>query len=287
MARELVMCRWVKLCLREGFMQKLLQDLRYGVRMLLKKPGLTAVAVGTLAQGVGWNTAILMDVNAGVLRPLPYHESERLVFLHERSKQLDDMSISWPNYSDWRARNTVFVKIGVFNRNNYNLTGRGEPQLLVAGQVSADLFSALRVNAALGRVFTSDEDKPGASPVVLLSHATWQKHFGGDPGIVNQVIKLNDRSYTVIGVMPAAYRFPRRVEIWVSAGQLSGATNWQSRGNHPGLYGVARLKPGITIDQARADMENIAVALEKEYPDSNQGNRVSIVPLKDAIVEDF
>ncbi len=268
-------------------MQKLLQDLRYAVRMLLKKPGFTALAVITLALGIGANTAIFSVVNAVMLRPLPYDEPERLVFLHERSKQLDDMSISWPNYSDWRTRNTVFEKVGVYNRNDYNLTGRGEPQRLQAGQVTADIFSALRVNAALGRVFTSDEDKPGANPVVLLSHGTWQKHFGGDPRIINQAINLNDRSYTVIGVMPAGYRFPSRVEIWVSAGQLSGSMNWQSRGNHPGLYGIARLKPGVTIEQARADMENLAVALEKEYPNTNQGNRVSIAPLKDSIVEDF
>jgi putative ABC transport system permease protein len=266
-------------------MQTLLQDLRYGARMLLKKPGFTLIAVITLSLGIGANTAIFSVVNAVLIRSLPYEESERLVFLSERSQQLEGMSISWPNYADWRARNNVFEKIGVYNGfSSYNLTGSGEPERLRAGQVSADLFAALRVNAALGRVFTSEEDKPGAEPVVVLSHALWQRRFGGDPNIINRTIKLSDRGYTVIGVMPPGYRFPSGVEIWVPAGQLSGSASWQSRGNHPGLYGVARLKAGATIEQARAEMENIAVALEKEYPNTNQGNRVTITPLRDAII---
>src|SRR5262245_32596852 len=253
-------------------MRTLLQELRYGARMLLKKPGFTLIAVTTLSLGIGANTAIFSVVNAVLIRPLPYEESERLVFLNERSQQLEGMSISWPNYADWRDRNDVFEKIGVYNRNSYNLTESGEPERLSAGQVTADLLEALRVKAALGRVFTDDEDKPGAEPVVVLSHGLWQRRFGGDPKIVDRTIKLNDRSYTVLGVMPAGYQFPSRVEMWVPAGQLSGTTNWQSRDNHPGLYAVARLKPDVTIDQARSDMENVAVALEKEYPNTNKGN---------------
>ena len=268
-------------------MRTLWQDLRYGARMLLKNPGFTLIAVVTLSLGIGANTAIFSVVNAVLLRPLPYEESERLVFLSERSEQLEGMSISWPNYVDWRKSNNVFEKIGVYNGNSYNLTGSGEPERLQAGQVSADLFTALRVNAALGRVFTNEEDKPGAGPVVVLGHALWQKRFGGDPNIVNRTIKLNDRDYTVIGVMPAGFQFSGRLDIWVSAGQLSGSTSWQSRGNHPGLYGVARLKPGVTITQARAEMENISVALEKEYPNTNQGNRVTITPLKDSIINNI
>jgi len=268
-------------------MRTLWQDLRYGARILLKNPGFTLIAVVTLSLGIGANTAIFSVVNAVLLRPLPYEESERLVFLSERSEQLEGMSISWPNYADWRSRNNVFEKIGVYNGSSYNLTGSGEPERLQAGQFSADMFAALRVNAALGRVFTNEEDKPGAGPVVVLGHALWQKRFGGDPNIVNRTIKLNDRDYTVIGVMPAGFQFPSRLDIWVSAGQLSGSTSWQSRGNHPGLYGVARLKPGVTIAQARAEMENIAVALEKEYPNTNQGNRVTITPLKDSIINNI
>ncbi len=266
-------------------MNTLWQDLRYGIRMLFKHPGFTLVAVLMLALGIGANTAIFSVVNAVLLRPLPYNESDRLVFLNERSPQLEGMSISYPNFTDWRAQNRVFEKIGVYNRRSYNLTG-GEPERILVGQVSADLFAALRVRAALGRLFTNEEDAPGANPVVVLSHGLWQRRFGADPNIVNQSLMLDGHSYTVIGIMPKHYLFPSRVEMWVPVGQLSGDPDWQRRGNHPGLYGVARLKPGVTIEQARADMETIAVNLEKQYPDTNQGNRVDVTPLLEIVVGD-
>ena len=261
------------------------QDMRFGMRMLLKHPGFTCVAVLTLALGIGANTAIFSVVNAVLLRPLPYPESDRLMFLSERSQRIESVSVSWPNYLDWRARQSSFEHIGVYNRDSYNLTGGGEPERLLAGQVSADLFATLRMGAALGRVFTSDEDRPGAAPVVALSHGLWQRRFGGDPNILDRTITLNDRSYTVIGVMPAGFQFPSRVELWVPAGQLSGG-DWRNRDNHPGLYGVARLKDGVTIEQARADMDAIALGLEKEYPRTNRDIRVTITPLLETIVSD-
>jgi predicted permease len=267
-------------------MGTLWQDLRYGARMLAKHPGFTLVAVVALALGIGANSAIFSVVDAVLLRPLPFEESDRLVFLSERSPQLEGMSISYPNFTDWRAQNQSFEKIGVYRRNSYNLTGRGEPERFVGGIFSADLFAALRVRPALGRLFTNDEDKPGAQPVVVLSHGLWQRRFGGDPSIVNQNLTLNGVGYTVIGVMPADYSWPRGVELWTPVGQESGQPSWQQRGNHPGLYGVARLKPGVTIEQARANMDAIAVALEKQYPDSNTNNRVSVTPLLDVIVRD-
>jgi putative ABC transport system permease protein len=196
------------------------------------------------------------------------------------------MSISYPNFTDWRNQNQVFEKIGVYNRNSYNLTGYGEAERIPTGQVSADLFAALRVNAAIGRVFTNEEDKPGGTPVVVLSYGLWQRRFGGQMSILNQALTLNGKSYTVIGVMPQGYLYPSRVEMWVPVGQLSGDPNWQQRGNHPGLYGVARLKPGATLAQAQADLENIAANLEKQYPDSNAGNRVRIRPLLEIYVSD-
>lgn len=267
-------------------MNTLWQDVRYGARMLLKNPGITFVVIVALALGIGANTAIFSVVNSVLLRPLPYHESDRLVFLNERSPVLDEMSISYPNFTDWRNQNQVFEKIGVYNRNSYNLTGYGEAERIPTGQVSADLFAALRVNAAIGRVFTNEEDKPGGTPVVVLSYGLWQRRFGGQMSILNQALTLNGKSYTVIGVMPQGYLYPSRVEMWVPVGQLSGDPNWQQRGNHPGLYGVARLKPGATLAQAQADMENIAANLEKQYPDSNAGNRVRIRPLLEIYVSD-
>ena len=262
------------------------QDIKYGARMLLKNPGVTIIVIIALALGIGANTAIFSVVNSVLLRPLPYEESERLVFLNEMSPVLDEMSISYPNFTDWRNHNQTFEKMGVYNRASYNLTGAGEAERIVTGQVSADLFAALRVNAQHGRVFTNDEDKPGGTPVVVLSHALWQRRFGGQTSILNQAITLNGRSYTVIGIMPESYLYPSRVEMWVPVGQLSDQISWQSRGNHPGLYGVARLKPGVTFEQAQADMNNIAVNLEKQYPDSNTSNRVRMRPLMEIFVVD-
>src|ERR1044072_5513795 len=147
----------------------ILQDLRYGMRMLLKTPAITFIVVMALALGIGAKTALFSVLNDVVLRPLPYDEPNELLFLNERSAVLDEMSISYPNFTDWRNQNHVFEKIGVYNRNSYNLTGYGDAERILTAQVSADLFSALRVNAAIGRVFTNDEDKPGATPVVVLS----------------------------------------------------------------------------------------------------------------------
>jgi putative ABC transport system permease protein len=267
-------------------MSTISQDLRYGARMLLKNPGITCVVILALALGIGANTAIFSVVNAVLLRPLPYDESERLVFLSETSKAMDEISISYPNFSDWRTQNQVFEKIGVFNRNSYNLIGGGEPERILTAQASADLFSALRVQAALGRVFTNDEDKPGGTPVVVLSYGLWQRRFGGQSSILNQQLTFDNKSYTVIGVMPQNFQYPSRVEMWVPVGQLAGDANWQQRGNHPGLYGVGRLKPGVTIAQAKADMDNIAANLEKQYADSNSGNGVRVQPMLEVFVRD-
>jgi putative ABC transport system permease protein len=267
-------------------MQTLWQDLRYGARMLWKKPGFAFVAVVTLALGIGANTAIFSVVNGVLLKPLPYEKPDRLVLLSEHGANFGEMSVSYPNFEDWRAGNRVFEKIGVYNRADYNLTGSGEVERLRAAQMSADVFDALRVKAALGRVYTNDEDRPGANPVVVLSHGLWQRRFGGDASIVGRTLTLNDRAYTVLGVMPRGYQFPTRVEMWVPVGPLSAQETWKSRGNHPGLYALARLKDGVTLEQARADMANITAALEKQYPGSNQGNSATITPLLENYVSD-
>ena len=267
-------------------MNTLFQDLRYGARMLFKNPGITFVVILALALGIGANTAIFSVVDAVLLRPLPYPESDRLVLLNETSKAMDEISVSYPNFTDWRNQNHVFENIGVYNRSSYNLTGVGDAERIVTGQVSADLFAALRANPAMGRLFTNDEDKPGGTPVVLLSHPLWQRRFGGQANILNQQLMLNNKSYTVIGIMPEGFQFPTRVEMWVPVGQLSGEASWQSRGNHPGLYGVARLKPGVTFAQAKAEMDTIGANLEKQYQDSNAGNGIGLHPLLEVFVGD-
>ena len=265
-------------------MNTIFQDLRYGTRMLLKTPAITFIVVLALALGIGANTAIFSVLNAVVLRPLPYDKPNELLFLNERSPVLDEMSISYPNFTDWRNQNHVFEKIGVYNRNSYNLTGYGDAERILTAQCSADLFSALRANALVGRLFTNDEDKPGAAPVVVLSYALWQRRFGGQNSILNQAIALNGKSYTVIGVMPSDYAFPSRVEMWVPVGPLTEDPNWKERGNHPGLYAVARLQPGMTQAQAQADMNTIAANLNKQYPDSNAQNGIRIRTLTEIVV---
>jgi putative ABC transport system permease protein len=254
--------------------------------MLWKNRGISAIVILALALGIGANTAIFSVVNTVLLRPLPYDESDRLVFLNEKSPVLDEMSISYPNFTDWRTHNQSFERIGVYNRGSYNLTGTGEAERIITGQMSADMFTLLHANALHGRVYTNDEDKPGGAPVVVLSHALWQRRFGGQTSILNQPITLNTKSYTVIGVMPETFQYPSRVEMWVPVGQLSDQPNWKSRGNHPGLYGVGRLKPGVTIEQADADLNTLAANLEKQYPDSNAGNRVRLRPLMEIYVSD-
>ncbi|PWT90072.1 MAG: ABC transporter permease, partial [Blastocatellia bacterium] len=263
------------------------QDIRYGARMLLRNPGVTSIVILALALGIGANTAIFSVVNAVLLRPMPYSEANRLLFLNETDPNMDEMSISYPNFTDWRNQNHVFEKIGVYNRNSYTLTGYGDAERIPTAQVSADLFAALRVNAGWGRVFTNDEDKPGGTPVVVLSYGLWQRRFGGQTNILNQNLTFNGKTYSVIGIMPRDFLYPSRVEMWVPVGQLSGDPNWQQRGNHPGLYAIARLKPGATLEQAKADMDTIAVNLEKQYPNSNTSTRVRIRPLLEVFVSDI
>lgn len=268
-------------------MQDLLRDIRYGLRALGKRPGFTAIVVITLALGIGANTAIFSVVNAVLLRPLPYDDADRLVYVTERDpKSAFNVPFSYPDFTDWRAQNHVFESFGVYNFRDYNLTGIGEPERLQTGQASADLFSALRVHAASGRLFTNDEDKPGAAAVVVLSYELWQRRFGGDPNLLNRTVTLNERPYTVIGIMPRDFSFSPHTELWVPIGQLSDQPSYNVRDRHPGLMGVARLNAGVTLDQARAELDAIAARLEQEYPDTNKDTGARIVPLRENYVRD-
>jgi len=269
------------------WLEDLWQDLRYGARTLVKNPGFTLVAALTLALGIGANTAIFSVVNGALLKPLPYEESERLVFVAERAASGGQEPISYPNFTDWRAQNRAFEHIGVFNSWGYALTVGGEAERVVAGQVTADLFAALRVNAAVGRVITNEDDRPGAAPVVVLGDDLWRRVFGGDPQVVGKRILLDGYWYTVIGVAPRGFSVPAGAAIWVSAGLMAAhRPDWRQRGNYPYFYGIARLKPGVTLEQARSDLDNVAVGLEKQYPDTNKGRRVRIIPLLEYYVGD-
>jgi putative ABC transport system permease protein len=277
-------------------MRNLWLDLRYGARMLLKKPGFTLIAVITLALGIGANTAIFSVVNAVLLRPLPYAEPERLVALWESSTQRPDSrnSISYPNFFDWRAQSKSFERMASYYTNDMALTGVAAPVNLRSAVVSPDLFSTLGVKPQLGRWFVGEEEKPGIR-AAIINHGLWQRQFGGDPNIVGRAVTLNGKQFNVVGVMPAGFQFPieaEPVEVWVTSsidGEKSDpkepAMNEQ-RGAHY-LQAVGRLKPGVTLEQAQAEMNVIGANLEKQYPDSNTRHGVKLIPYHNDLVHDY
>ena len=257
-------------------MNNLLQDIRFGLRMLLKSPSISIVATIALALGIGANTAIFSVVNAVLLRPLPFPESESLVSLFETDRQrgLERGTHSYPNFFDIRTQNTVLERVACFHGGDYILSGRGEPARLQGSVVTSDLFPLLRVQPILGRTFLPDDDKPSESGrVVILSQPLFQKRFNSDPSIVNQAITLNGISFTVVGVMPAGFEFPIQndpVELWTTiAGDASGETPVTAQRGAHFLQVIGRLKPGVTQEQAQAEFTAIASRLEQQYPDTN------------------
>jgi putative ABC transport system permease protein len=259
-------------------MQSLLQDIRYGVRMLTKNAGFTAIAVLTLALGIGANTAIFSVVNAELLRPLPFHDPGRLVSVDVTNSRTGWKSgnADYPDFEDWRSQNQVFEKIAAYYDNKLTLTGVENPAHLEGEVVSADLFTLLGVTPKLGRTFLPVEDEAGHN-VAILEHQFWKQQFGGDPGIIGHTILLNNRAYTVVGVMPAGFEFPlqrKPVSLWTtfSADQSTDDNTpplTKQRGAH-WLKVIARLKPGVSIAQAQAAMDVISNGLAKQFPDTDK-----------------
>ncbi len=259
-------------------MGNLLQDVKYGVRMLRRSPGFAVVAIITLALGIGANTAIFSVINAVLLRPLPFPQPERLMNVVElRSGQLvPEGSTSYPDFADWRSQSRSFEAMAAFHESDFSLTGAGEPQHLTAEIVSVDFFNVLGTQPALGRGFRADEDNPGTR-VVVLSDSLWRSRFNADPKIVGRTVTVNARTYTVIGVAPAGFSFPIRSnpQLWTTFGrenevQPDGEPPMtKNRGAHY-LDVIGRLKPGVTVAQAQAEMDLIAHGLARQYPDSNK-----------------
>src|SRR5262245_54646316 len=270
-------------------MQTLLQDLRYGARMLLKKPGFTLIALGALALGIGANTAIFSVVNAALLRPLPYEESERLVVLYETNRQQgrDELNVSYPNFADWRAQSQSFEQLAAYLSGGMVLTGKDEPARLQVAAVSADLFTMLRVKPLRGRVFLPEEDKAGGAPVVVVSHGFWQNRFGGDEGLIGRQITLDGKSRTVIGVMPPNFALPPgdQTEAWLAIGPLVDHTRQlQNRGVHI-LTAIGRLKPDVTLQQAQTEMTTIANRIQQQNPAADAGHGINIVSGYDSLTK--
>ena len=266
-------------------MTQLLQDLRHAIRSLLKKPGFALIAILTLALGIGANTAIFSFVNGILLRPLPYPEPERLALVNETAfkRGIEEMGISFPNFLDWRAQNHVFQDIATYQGANFSLTGVGEPEILRGARVSHGLFEILRVPPLKGQTFTADEDRPDQNTVVLLGHGMWQSHFASDPNIVGRQIILNNRPHTIKGVMPPGFKFPEIAELWVPLGL---DTKIWTRTDH-GLGGVARLKDGVSFEQAQAEMNVIARLIEEANPVTNEGLGVRITSMHTALAGDY
>jgi predicted permease len=259
-------------------METLLQDIRYGIRMLAKNPGFTAIAVLTLALGIGANTAIFSVVNAELLRPLPFRDPGQLVRVASANARIHTVSgaVSYPDFADWRSQNHVFQDMAAYMDSSYALTGIEQPAHLAAANVSASMFNVLGVSPELGRDFQPEDDEPNHH-VAILSHRLWKERFGGDPQIIGRVITLDNTAYTVVGVMPASFQYLLQREtpaLWSTLAPMrESGTDSSSMADHRDahfLRVIARLKPGVTLAEAQANMDVIAASLAKQYPDSNK-----------------
>jgi len=274
-------------------MEMFWQDIRYGVRMLLKAPSISIVATIALALGIGANTAIFSVVNAVLLRPLPFANSEQLMNVWETDsvRGYTRGSASYPNFVDWREQNHVFEHISTYHNNDFIMTGRGESTRLQGAVVNADLFPLLGVSPVIGRGFLPAEDNPGeAGRVVVLSQGLFQKRFNSDPNVVNQSVVLDGKNYTIVGVMPGAFQFPVQndpVELWttVALDREGKEPITEERGAHY-MQVIARLKPGVSKEQAQAEMTTIGTRLEQQYPDKNLHRNLRVEPTLEALVGD-
>jgi putative ABC transport system permease protein len=259
------------------------QDLRYGLRSLRKAPGFTAVAVLTLALGIGANTAIFTVVNAVLLRPLAFKDPSRVVLVREKS-QYPTNSTSYENYRDWRDQSHSFESMQASCLTGMTLTGMGEPELLTARYTTAGFFPLLGVTPIAGRNFLPEEDRAEGAPVVIISYALWQRRFGGSTDWLGKPLDLSSKPYTLIGVLPPGFQFLQPADVYVPfepwAKTLPDDRNW-----HPGIFAVARLKPEATIQQADAEMKGITARLEKQYPDYNTGISADVVKLQEQTVQ--
>ena len=264
-----------------------MQDLRYRARVLHKNPGYAALAIITLALGIGANTAIFSVVNTVMLRPLPYPNASRLVIVREvarRQGREESMSVSWQDFQDWRKQARSFQYLGVFRGQNMTLTGVDQVEQLTGAIASADVLKATGIRPLLGRTFVDREDTTASSPVTILSERLWRNRFGGAPDITNRTITLDGMSYNVVGVFPASMRFPSRVtDFWVSLGPFVESMP-ANRDNHPGLGALGLLNPKVSVDQSRSEMDTIAERLGQQFPETNSWVGVHVTSLHESTV---
>lgn len=268
-------------------MSRLLDDIRYALRLLKKSPGFAVIAVLTLALGIGANTAVFSVVNGVLLRPLSYPEPARLLRVWERTRAFEQNSVAYLNYMDWRKQNQTFEEMGAWRWEDFNMTGNGVPERLKGQQVTASLLRLLGMTPLRGRTISEEEDRAGASPVVLISESWWRRRFGSAAGVLGRQLILNGKPHTVIGIVPAGFQvFGRdRIDVFTPLAQADPLLI-EDRDTHPGIQVVGRLKPGASEQQARADLLRIADALARAYPKEDTGHAVNVLPLKESIVGD-
>ena len=255
-----------------------MSDLRYAVRVLLARPGFSFVAILTLALGIGANTAIFTVVNAVLLRPLPFREPDRLVMLLEKTTQLPTVTTSWQNYVDWRDQTRSFDAVAATRPLTVTMTGGGEPERVPARMVTSSLLPMLGVSPVAGRSFSADDDRAGAAGVALLGDALWRRRFGGDTSAIGRVVTLDNQPYTIVGILPPRFQLLQPADVVLPIGAWA-ATLPDDRGWHPGIFPVARLRPGIDLVQAQSEMDVISDRLATQYPETNHGVSAEVKPL--------
>lgn len=264
-------------------MNTLMQDIRYAMRMLGKSPGFTAIAVLTLALGIGANTAIFSVINSVLLKPLPFKDPSQLVDLRETESSPGNFPLDGADYLDWQKLNKSFASMSIFGyQQGFNASGAGEAEAATVRQTQANFFETIGVAPLIGRTFAKGEDVASRNKVVILSYGFWQRHFGGQPDALSKTVELNDEAYTVIGVMPRWFNFPAATDLWVPIDMNSGRMH--QRGSH-WASAIGRIKTGVTIEQARADLLGVSAQLNKEYRTPDDQDIHSLVyPLKDRLI---
>ena len=262
------------------------QDIKFGLRMFARNPGFTAVAVLTLALGIGANTAIFSVVDAVLLKRLPYPDPARLVTIYENQQNEGEMSVAWANFVDWRDRISAFEAAAATRQDNFTLTGHGAAFRVPAAQVSSAFFSLLGVAPRMGRTFTETEDAPDAAPVVLLTENFWRVNLGSDPNVLGKSLALDGASYTVIGVLPAELQYFPGARLYLPLGLFAHSHGMDTRGNHQGIRCIARLRSGWSAQQAQTELNAIMSALEKQYPVSNAGVSATVTPFEEYLFHD-
>jgi len=259
--------------------------MRLALRSLWKTPSFSVVAILALALGIGTNTAIFTAIDALLLRPLPFDRPETLVFIQENRQGRQPISVSYPNFRDWQAQTGSFLLMAARQGTSYTLLGYDQPQQIEGSNVTAELFPLLGVKPALGRTFQAGEDRPGAERVAVITYSFWQRMFNGSADVLGKQLNLDGELYSIIGVMPAGFRYPYthlKGEIFTSLGRLSGEL--LNRGSRAGLYVLARLKPTASLQAARADMNTIAQRLQQQYPAANHGVEIDVDLLQERMV---